>query len=164
MVILMSTGLDITVKKREPKVVASVSMKGPYTQIGEAFGKLYSWIAEQGYIPAVPPVGVFHNDPKQVPATELLWELRCPIAGFAKPTGPDDQGRGFKQVDEATMAAIIHKGPIDEIWLSYDTLKGWINSNGYEIIGPPEEVYLAKPDGTLPGETLTEIRFPVHKR
>jgi effector-binding domain-containing protein len=160
----MTTGVDVTVKKREPMVVASVSMKGPYSKIGEAFGKLYGWISEQGFIPAVPPVGVYLNDPKQVPEEELLWELRCPVAGFADPCEPDAEGRSFKQVEEATVAAILHKGPFEEVWLSYDALKGWIANNGYEIVGPAEEAYLAKPDEAQPGETLTEIRFPVQKK
>lgn len=36
--------IDVTVKKIEPMTVAFVSMKGPYSLIGETFGKLYGWI------------------------------------------------------------------------------------------------------------------------
>jgi len=161
---VMTTGIDVTVKKREPMVVASLAIKGPYNQIGEAFGKLYGWISKKGYIPAVPPVVVFFNDPKQVAEDELLWELRCPVAGFAEAGEPDEEGCGFKLVEECTIASLVHKGPVDEIWITYQALKGWISSNGYDIVGPPEEAYLAKSEDTPPGETLTEIRFPVHKK
>jgi effector-binding domain-containing protein len=35
--------------------------------------------------------------------------------------------------------------------------------NGYEIAGPPEEVYLNDPNVTPRDEILTEVRFPVKK-
>jgi len=39
----------------------------------------------------------------------------------------------------------------------------WVD-NGYEIVGPYEEVYLSDPGKTMPEELLTEVRFPVKKR
>jgi len=55
--------IEVTIKKTEPMTVAFVSMKGPFTLIGEAFGKLYGWIGEKGHIPAGPPLGVYFNAP-----------------------------------------------------------------------------------------------------
>ena len=55
----MTTPLQVTVRDTGPCTVAFIAMKGPYTQIGEAFGKLYGWIGEKGYIPAGPPSGVY---------------------------------------------------------------------------------------------------------
>ncbi len=156
--------IEVTVKKTEPMTVAFVSMKGPYSLIGETFGKLYGLIGEKGYVPAGPPVGVYFNAPGQVPDEELLWELRSPIAGDIAPGGPDERGLGIKKVEAAEVAATMHKGPYDQEGATYGALAGWIAENGYEIVGPSEEVYLSDPGKTAPDELLTEVRFPVKKR
>ncbi|KPJ54093.1 MAG: hypothetical protein AMJ37_00920 [Dehalococcoidia bacterium DG_18] len=155
--------MEVTIKKTEPMTVAFVSMKGPYSLIGETFGKLYGLIGEKGYVPAGPPVGVYFNAPGQVPDEELLWELRSPIAGYVTPSGPDERGLGIKKVEAAEVAATMHKGPYDQVGATYGALAGWIAENGYEIVGPSEEVYLSDPGKTAPDELLTEIRFAVRK-
>jgi len=156
--------IKVTVKKTEPMTVAFISMKGPYSLIQEAFGRLYGWIGEKGYIPAGPPMGTYFNDPQQVPAAELLWELCSPIAGKVTPSGPNKQGLGVKRVKRAEVASTMHKGPYDKIGSVYGALVGWILENGYHIAGPPEEVYLSDPGKTPPKELLTEVRFPVRKK
>lgn len=156
--------IEVTVKKTELMTVAFVSMKGPYSLIGETFGKLYGWIGEKGFVPAGPPVGVYFNAPGQVPDEELLWELRSPIAGDVAPGGPDERGLGIKKVEAAEVASTMHKGPYDQVGATYGALAGWIAGNGYEIVGPGEETYLSEPEKTPPQELLTEVRFPVKKR
>lgn len=155
--------IEVTVKKTEPMTMAFISKKGPYSLINQAFGELYGWIGEKGYIPAGPPLGVYFNAPEQVPAEELLWELRSPTAGDVPPSGPDERGLGVKRVEGAEVAATMYKGPYDQIGPVYGALVGWIIENGYQIAGPSEEVYLSDPDKTPPAELLTEVRFPVQK-
>jgi effector-binding domain-containing protein len=163
-VVFVAVAIEATIKKREPQVVAFISMKGPYSLIGEAFGKLRIWIGEQGYIPAIPPVGVYLNSPKKVLPEELLWELQIAVVGDADPTEPDEQGCGFKQLDEATLATAEHQGAYDQVPARFGALRQWIAENGYEIVGPPEEAYLSKIEDAPPQDLFTEVRFPVIKR
>ena len=156
--------IEVTIKKTEPRTVAFVAMKGPYAKIPEAFPRLFGWIAEKGYIPAGPPMGVYFNAPGQVPDEELLWEVQCPIGGEVAPSGPDEQGLGVKRVEGAEVASTMHKGPFDQVGATFGALAGWIMENGYEIAGAGEEIYLSDPEKTPPGELLTELRFPVRKR
>lgn len=156
--------IDVTVKKTEPMTVAFLSRKGPYTLIGESFGKLYSWIGEKGYAPSGPPLGVYFNSPEQVPAEELLWELQSPIGGDIAPSGPDERGIGVKRVEGTEVASTMYKGPYEEMGSVYGALVGWITGNGYEIVGPSTEVYLSNPAETPPGELLTEVRFPLRRK
>lgn len=156
--------IEVMVKKTEPMTVAFIAKKGPYSLISQTFGELYGWIGEKGYIPSGPPVGVYFNDPQQVPAEELLWELCSPIAGDVTSSGPDERGLGVRRVEGMEVAATIHKGPYDKIGPVYGALAGWIMENGYEIAGPPEEVYLSDPGQTPPQELLTEVRFPARKK
>ena len=156
--------IEVTVKKTEPVIVAFLSVTGPYTLIGESFGKLYSWMGEKGYVPSGPPMGIYFNDPGEVPAEELLWELQSPIAGDIAPSGPDELGMGIKKLDEAEVASTVYKGPYEGMGNIYEELVGWIMGNGYEIAGAPAEVYLSDPVKTPPQELLTEVRFPVKKK
>jgi effector-binding domain-containing protein len=160
----MSSSIEVTVKKTEPMTVAFISMKGPYTLIRDAFGGLYGWIGEKGYIPAGPPLGVYFNAPEQVPAKELLWEICSPIAGDIAPSGPDEKGFGVKKVEVAEVASTMHEGPFDQVGHTIHALEAWIAANGYEIVGPYEEIYLTDPRKSTPEELLTEVRFPVRKR
>lgn len=160
----MAVAIEATIKRREPAVIAFIAVKGPYSLIGEAFGKLRTWIDEQGYIPALPPVGVYLNSPKQVPPEDLLWELQIPVVGDADPAEPEEQGCGFKQLEEATLATAEHQGAYDQVKASFGALREWVAENGYEIAGPPEEAYLSKIEDAPPQELLTEVRFPVTKK
>ncbi|UCE27986.1 MAG: MerR family transcriptional regulator [Candidatus Coatesbacteria bacterium] len=62
------------------------------------------------------------------------------------------------------MACLIHKGPYDGLNAAYQVLTKWIDDNGYRIVGPDREVYLAGCASTDdPNEYVTEIQFPVEK-
>jgi len=156
--------IQVTVKDTEPMTMAFLSKKGSYTQISTAFGQLYGWIGQKGYIPSGPPMGVYFNAPGQVPEDQLLWELRSPIAGKVPPGGPDKDGLGVRQVAAIKVAATVHKGSFETAAKTYEALVVWIMQNGYDIAGPCEEVYLKDPSQTPPEELLTEVRFPVRKR
>jgi effector-binding domain-containing protein len=152
------------IKKTEPGTVAFIAMKGSLSLTNSAFGKLYTFVAESGFIPAVPPSRVYFNVPGQVPEQELKWELRVPIAGICDASGPDGKGLGFRCLEENTVASMIHRGPFSTIGDTYKNLKSWIADNGYKIAGPCEEVYITEPGNTPLAELMTEVRFLVSKK
>ncbi len=156
--------MDVSIKTTEPMTVAYISKKGSFDLISGTMGQLFGWIGEKGFIPAGPVTGVYFSDPAQVPADELVWELRAPIAGEVKPIPPDASGVGVKQTDAMEVAATLYKGPYEEVGAAYGTLVGWLAQNGYQVIGPAEEVYLNDPQSTPSAELLTEVRFPVQKQ
>jgi effector-binding domain-containing protein len=61
------------------------------------------------------------------------------------------------------MAATIHKGSYESISGAYNAMGKWIETNGYQIVGPPREIYLTDPSKTKPSEYVTEIQFPITK-
>ena len=159
----MTSSIEVTVKETEPRTLAYLSMKGPYSQIGETFNRLYATIVEKGLVPAGPPVGFYYNTPGQVPDEQLYWELCSPVAGEVSVGGPDEKGFGIKQLEPVQVAATIHKGSFENVGDTYGALAGWIAENGYQVNGPGEEVYLSDPGTTPPEELTTEVRFPVVK-
>ena len=154
---------EVVVKQTAPRTVAFIPMKGPYDRIEGTFGRLFGWVGKKGYTPIGPPLGLYLNSPEQVPPEELLWELQCPLSDDTALSEPDASGVGVKKMNSAEVACAVHKGPFEKVGETYARLWGWVNSNGYQIVGPPEEVYFSDPCTTHPAELLTEIRFPVSK-
>ena len=156
--------IEVNVKKTEPVTVAFVAKKGSYDQIPQAFPELYAWTGQKGFIPSGPPIGVYYNNPSEVPVEELMWEIQSPISGDVAPSGPDEKGLGVKKLDGAEVAFAMHKGPFDQVGPVWSGVVRWIVEQGYEIAGPGQEVYLSDPATTAPSDLLTEIRFPVSRK
>ncbi|OGO08692.1 MAG: hypothetical protein A2Y61_03890 [Chloroflexi bacterium RBG_13_60_13] len=159
----MPSQIDVAIRDLQPQMVAYVSMRGPYTKMQQAFGTLFGWLGRKGLVPAGPPSGAYYNAPGEVPEDQLLWELRCPVAGDSPPIGPDENGLGVKLVEAAQVAATMHKGPFQKVGMTWDALGKWIVANGYQIVGPGIEIYLSDPGQTKPEDLLTEVAFPVCK-
>ena len=94
----MSSHIEVAIKNLQPQTVAYISMRGPYTKVQQAFGTLFGWLGQKGLVPVGPPSGAFFNAPGQVPEEQLLWELRCPVAGDVLIAGPDDKGLGISRL------------------------------------------------------------------
>jgi effector-binding domain-containing protein/DNA-binding transcriptional MerR regulator len=59
----------------------SVVYTGPYPDVGEAYQKIFSWLADKGLAPAGPTRELYLNDPNEVPESGLMTEVQCPVAG-----------------------------------------------------------------------------------
>lgn len=154
---------DIQLKTTEPETVAYIEMHGAYAQIPEAMGTLYGWVGQHGMQPAGMPGAVYMTDPALGEDT-ALWELHAPLAGTVADVSPDASCCGVKHVEPHLVAFAMHRGPYDTVGSTYSELMLWIENNGYEFAGPPEELYLSDPNTTAPSDYLTEIRIPVAKR
>jgi effector-binding domain-containing protein len=156
--------IEVNVKETEPMCVACLSMRGAYSQIPTAMGTLYGFAGQSGLVPTGAPRAVYFTAPDQGPESEALWELWAPVYGEPPESGPDAMGLGVKQVPSKLVASTIHKGPYEAIESTYNELMKWIDDEGYDMAGPPEEIYYSDPVDTPPEEYLTEVQFPVKKR
>lgn len=59
----------------------SVVYTGPYPDVGEAYQKIFSWLADEGLAPAGPTRELYLNDPGEVPESGLMTEVQCPVGG-----------------------------------------------------------------------------------
>ncbi len=160
----MTPSIAVSFKQTEPATVAYISRKGSFAQIPEAFGDLYAWIGAKGLQPSGPPSSVYFNSPQEVPETELIWELRAPIAGQPSPVEPDEAGVGLKRLEPAMVAVATHRGPYESMDSGfYQSIVDQVVQSGYEVAGPAEEVYFSPP-GTPPEEMVTEVRVPAKKK
>jgi len=152
--------LDVQLKTTGPQTVAYVSKHGPYAQIPEAMGQLYAWVAQHGLQPAGMPAGVYLEDPQTADANDARWEVRTPVVG--DPPETEEPGDlGVKHLEPHLVASVMYRGVYENIAPTYGELGEWVANHGYEVIGPPEELYYSDPETTKPEDYLTEIRFPV---
>lgn len=155
--------IDAWVEHVEPEHVAFVQMRGPYSQMPEAFGKLYAWVGAHSFVPARMPRGVYLTDPATTPEAEAAWELQTPLAGEVTEAAADETGCGVRRTEAHEEAVTLYRGPYELMEPTYRALGEWIAANGHAIAGPPAEVYMSDPADTAPADYLTEVRFPVRE-
>ena len=85
------------------------------------------------------------------PATSPIWRVWPPLAGEVF----------RRQVPGGTVAVTVHHGPYLEIASAYHVLTAWITEHGYEMAGPPREIYLSDPQTVAPEDLMTRVEFPV---
>ncbi len=69
----------IGIKIAEPTLVAVTYHKGPYEKVGETYGALFGWIAQNGYEMAGAPREIFWSDPAETAAEKLVTEVQIPV-------------------------------------------------------------------------------------
>jgi DNA gyrase inhibitor GyrI len=84
----------ITVEKMAPQMIASTIHAGAYATVGETYGKLMKWVADNKYEIAGPSVEYFTNapgTPDSLLKTEVGFVVKeaapAPESGAAAPTG-----------------------------------------------------------------------------
>ncbi len=156
--------IEVSVKETDPMSVAFVNMRGAYAQIPDAMGRVYGFAGASGLQPAGMPHAVYFTAPDAGPEADAVWEVWAPVAGEPPESGPNESGLGIKRIPGKLVASTIHKGPYETIEPTYRALGEWLSTEGYETVGPPEELYYSDPNEVPPEEYITEIQFPVAKR
>jgi effector-binding domain-containing protein len=150
---------EIEITEATPQTIAAVrvhtSLAGIKDAIGNSFGKLMPALASSGHMPTGAPMTIYHDLIDQ--ETDGDIEICVPVANSFSGSN-DVVGR---ELEGGEMATSTHRGPYEEIGPVYHALMSWISENGYEIAGPPREVYLNDPTQVSPAEILTRVDFPV---
>ena len=145
---------EIRVVLSEPIHAAVLPMKGSYAQHQDAFVKLGTWLGDRGAPPAGPPFGRYFSDPSAGEAN-LVWEV-----GFAVPAGIAAQAPfEIKDIPGGSTAVTVHRGPYEESGAAWPALIQWVIANGYQISGPPMQIFQGDPAS----DPRTELRLPVTK-
>lgn len=153
--------IDAETKTTDARTVAYIPMRGDYSHIPEAMGRLYGWVAQHGFQPEGMPGAVYYTAPDDPEAPEPIWEVYTQLAGQPDPAAVDEEGCGVKRLKPQLVAFAMHQGPFETVASTYEILEAWVPANGYAFAGPPEELYYSDPATTAPEEYLTEIRFPI---
>jgi DNA-binding transcriptional MerR regulator len=152
---------DIVIKSIDAMPVLSLRENAPTPEsVGALLGEACGAVMQSGQAFGGAPLVIFH-DPEFKPEN-LDVEVVIPLPGPGGQAVPLDGGRQLaagRLGGVEAAACLLHAGPFDTIAQSYEALGQWIELNGYQIAGPPREVYLRAPDDD--GGALTEIQWPV---
>lgn len=143
--------------------LACVRHTGPYHEIGEAFGKVWSLAAPAGLVgPNSRSIGIYHDDPGSVPPSELRSDA-CIIVEADEPRVTAVQGLTFHEGLDGHYAVATYKGPYHGLGAAWtEFLRDYLPQSGLEIRdGQCFELYLNDPYDTPEDELVTEIAMPV---
>ncbi len=150
---------DVEITEAAPQPIAATkiqtTLRSIGSDIGAGFGTLMQAVGREGVAVAGPPLIVYHDMIDEETAGDI--EICVPISG----TVSGDSAVYGRELEGATMATTVHRGPYQEIASAYHTLTGWISEHGHEIAGPPRETYLNDPQTVPPEQLLTRVEFPI---
>ncbi|WGD36527.1 AraC family transcriptional regulator [Lysinibacter sp. HNR] len=149
----------------------SVSQKGPYLTIGQAFTDLAVWYSSHGLDPdAQRYLGVYGDDPTAKKESDLISHA-CfvrpqTLVGAPVPVAPDAAVVRELTIEGGTYAVLRYRGPYADMRSVYEWLFGcWVMSSGYALANRPlVEDYLNKPKDTAPASLETEMWLPLQDR
>lgn len=159
--------MEIAEKKLEQRQVAYITYNGHYQAIPGLIGEIVGFLTSKGILSSKgvewrgPPFCIYFNNPNDLQAEEIMYEVGMPFAGNA-----EENGRvKVKTVPEQFVLSTILKGSYSDFShpMTFGAITQYAFENGYEIIGPPMETYISDPFETPENEILTEISFPVMK-
>jgi effector-binding domain-containing protein len=160
----LATMTECAVREFGPETHATLHRTGTFAAIPAAFEHLYGSLQRRGHSPRGMPIAVYLNDPATVAPEDAAWEVRTRIDDDAQETGPDADGFAVQRLPATLVAVTTHRGPYDQVAPAYERLTEWIDAHGFEVSGPPMEMYLNDPGTVPPDEYLTEILIPVFQR
>lgn len=150
---------EVVIKQVDKMKIAGVrDVVASYSSVGPLYGELFAALGQHGVTPAGPMMAIYYDE--EYKESDVDVEAAVPIAGGSLPKGRVV----IRELPGTAVASLVRPGPYDDFTPAYQALMGWIEANGYQIIGPNREIYLRGPEpGVDPAEYVTEIQFPVAK-
>lgn len=137
--------LTATAARLEPASINPV-IQPLYRELGERLG-------QAGLTPAGPATSYYEDAPD---GDGVIVHAALPV------NADPGSAHGFEITDlpEITQAAtILHRGPMDNVMATIQTLARWIDENGYRSSGHVRELTLECPDD--PDKWVTELQEPI---
>ncbi len=150
---------EVTLKEVPALRIASVrDVVANYPAQGSLWEELETHLQHHQIQPSGPCFTIDHEQEYKESDVEL--EVCEPITDELQ----GNERVAVRELPGGQMASMIHIGPFEGLSEAYGVFLGWIEQNGYRIVGPNREIYLRSyEDGCDPSEFVTEIQFPVAK-
>jgi len=147
------------VRQRREAVVLSKSLAVRLADlpaaIGSSFGEAYAYLGRLRIPGDEPPFVVYHGQPGP---DDVPFDIQvcAPVPRQIEPPA----GWTCVTLPAGEFASVVHVGSYEALGAAYDKLTAWIAREGFEVAGPPREVYLTGPT-TPSAATRTVVEFPV---
>jgi DNA-binding transcriptional MerR regulator/effector-binding domain-containing protein len=152
--IMAQASFRVEEKVVEPLTVASIRMRGKYSDCGPAFGRIGKQFGR--FIRGKPLTLQYDAEYREDGAD---FEACLPVIG-----GQPLDGIAVRDLPAARCVTLLHKGPYEELGRSYAKVLEHVRSKGYAVVMPTREVYHKGPGVFFRGNPrnyLTEIQVPV---
>lgn len=159
---LVSGPWDVEIRNVPEMSLLTIHHHGSFMQIGEAFDRLFGWLAVRGLVgPDIRLIGVYHTDPDAYREKDLF--SRAGVLLENSQTVDVEVPVTRATVAAGRYACLRYKGPYADMRSAYLWLFGkWLPQSGEEVReGPVFEEYLNNPREVAPTELLTEIYMPL---
>ena len=161
---------DISIKKVEPILIASIRRTIPKADFDSNCGKMWpavnNCIKENGIKRSVPCLMIVYSGFEDRRELNLPYDEQILTIEVAEQVASAFADRGevkvytLPKVDK--MACIVHNGSFSSIPATYTRLYEWMRYNQYQANGPLREIY-HKGDWATdnPNEYVTELQIPL---
>ncbi|OAR24266.1 MerR family transcriptional regulator [Streptomyces sp. ERV7] len=151
---------DVVVKSvpavRVAELTATAASFGPQDispVIGPLYDELFRRLGEAGITPTGPGIAYYEDEP--------VGDGRIRVHAAVQVVAAPLQDGAFRVLDlpPVQAATIVHRGSMDAVLPTAQTLAHWIDGNGYRSAGYPREINLECPDNR--DEWVTELQTPI---
>jgi effector-binding domain-containing protein len=153
---------QVSIKKVTPQIVASVRDVLPEfsgTETAKMFQELIAFVTSSKAKPAGPTMMIYNDEDykEQNADIEVAFQINRLVPANGRVKTYELSG-----IDQA--AALVFKGPYEEMGEAYNAVMSWVANNDYHIDGLCRELYLVSPGDTSdPANYISEIQIPVIK-
>lgn len=129
--------------------------------IGPLYERLFPLLEGADVRPTGPGVARYEDAPEGSPEGDGAIVVHAGVTVSA-PVGPvGDTGVHVVELPPFEAATIVHRGAMDDVMPTLQTLARWLDANGYRATGYTREVNLECPPDR--GRWVTELQEPVAK-
>jgi effector-binding domain-containing protein len=134
---------EVEVKKIGGYWYAYMDFNGPYSLLGEKSKVFQEEFGKQGLKAAGPIFITFYNPPSVYKGYDLKWAVCFSVDKDVKPKEPIKK----KFLTPIKSVVLMHTGPGDKIWDSFDKVQDYIKDHKFEKAWPAYEIYHKNPPG-----------------
>jgi len=163
---------DVILRDIEPELAATYrEVAADDGRIQEMFEEVERYVARYDKARADKPTFTIYYD-AEYREKDIDAEVAIPLA-YAIPDGETIRVRELP--GNSNVACVVHTGVYATLYLAYNALLGWIEANGYRMVGPIREVYIGYGADGLgfdlpptylaqdPDQFVTELQLSVEK-
>ncbi len=153
-VITMQRQIEAEVQEKDisEQTIVSVRWKGKYSQTGKMIGQA---ARQAGRFIRGAPFNLYHDLEYKEDDADI--ESCFPVGGL-----PEKPVKAVRVLPGGKCLSLIHKGPYEQIGLSYKRIFAYLEGKSYRAISPVREIYLKGPGMIFRGNPknyLTEIQI-----
>ena len=152
---------DVVIKNTPAMLVASRRVTIPTNDqvpqyLDAAYREVYDYIRNQNAKDTGPCFALWHS-----PSDVYENEDAEAIVPIDRPLKGTDRVKVY-ELRPTQVAAVVHHGNFEDFTQGHAAILEWIDSNGYQIVGPYREIYIKHEKSDL-SDSTTEVQFPVEK-